>query len=180
MALTRKLMKGLGLTDEQIDTIIEAHAETVDGLKSERDQFKASHEALPGIQKELDDLKAAGANDGGYKEKYEKEHADFEAYKADIAGKETKAAKEKAVRAYFESKNITGKNLEIAMRGVKAEMEGVELEGDAIKDASSLDALVAGDFAGLVGVPFTKGAPVPTPPTGDPAGKDAFLEGFDG
>ena len=27
MALTRKLMKGMGLTDEQVDTIIEAHTD---------------------------------------------------------------------------------------------------------------------------------------------------------
>ena len=33
MALTRKLLKGMGLTDEQVDTIIEAHTDTVDGLK---------------------------------------------------------------------------------------------------------------------------------------------------
>lgn len=32
MALTRKLLKGMGLTDEQVDTIIEAHTDTVDGL----------------------------------------------------------------------------------------------------------------------------------------------------
>ena len=34
MALTRKLLKGMGLTDEQVDTIIEAHTDTVDGLKA--------------------------------------------------------------------------------------------------------------------------------------------------
>ena len=39
----------------------------------------------------MDDLKAAG--DGGYKEKYEKEHSDFEAYKSGITEKESKAAK---------------------------------------------------------------------------------------
>lgn len=34
MALTRKLLKGMGLTEEQMDTIIEAHTDTVDGLKA--------------------------------------------------------------------------------------------------------------------------------------------------
>ena len=109
MALTRKLLKGMGLTDEQVDTIIEAHTDTVDGLKADVTRYKADAEKLPGIQKQLDDLKAAG--DGGYKEKYEKEHSAFEAFKTDITEKESKAAKEKAVRAYFESKNITGRRL---------------------------------------------------------------------
>ena len=148
MALTRKLLKGMGLTDEQVDTIIEAHTDTVDGLKADVGKYKADAEKLPGVQKELDDLKAAG--DGGYKEKYEKEHSAFEAFKIDITAKESKAAKEKAVRAYFESKNITGANLDLAMRGCGEEMAALELDGEKIKDTKSLDALVDGTYKGLV------------------------------
>ena len=148
MALTRKLLKGMGLTDEQVDTIIEAHTDTVDGLKADVTRYKADAEKLPGVQKQLDDLKAAG--DGGYKEKYEKEHSAFEAFKTDITAKESKAAKEKAVRAYFESKNITGANLDLAMRGCGEEMAALELDGEKIKDTKSLDALVDGTYKGLV------------------------------
>lgn len=148
MALTRKLLKGMGLTDEQVDTIIEAHTDTVDGLKADISKYKADAEKLPGIQKQLDDLKAAG--DGGYKKKYEKEHSDFEAYKSGITEKESKAAKEKAVRAYFESKNITGANLDLAMRGCGEEMAALELDGEKIKDTKALDALVDGTYKGLV------------------------------
>ena len=43
MALTRKLLKGMGLTDEQVDTIIEAHADTVDGL-SDRSKVRCYNE----------------------------------------------------------------------------------------------------------------------------------------
>lgn len=148
MALTRKLLKGMGLTDEQVDTIIEAHTDTVDGLKADVSRYKADAEKLPGVQKQLDDLKAAG--DGGYKEKYEKEHSAFEAFKTDITAKESKAAKEKAVRAYFESKNITGANLDLAMRGCGEEMAALELDGEKIKDTKALDALVDGTYKGLV------------------------------
>ena len=52
MALTRKLLKGMGLTDEQVDTIIEAHTDTVDGLKADVTRYKADAEKLPGIQKQ--------------------------------------------------------------------------------------------------------------------------------
>lgn len=148
MALTRKLLKGMGLTDEQVDTIIEAHTDTVDGLKADVTKYKADAEKLPDIQKELEDLKAEG--DDGYKEKYEAEHRAFETYKAGITEKESKAAKEKAVRAYFESKNITGANLDLAMRGCGEEMAALELDGEKIKDTKSLDALVDGTYKGLV------------------------------
>lgn len=162
MALTRKLLKGIGLTDEQVDTIIEAHTDTVDGLKADVSKYKADAEKLPGVQKQLDDLKAAG--DGGYKEKYEKEHSDFEAFKSDVTAKESKAAKEKAVRAYFESKNITGANLDLAMRGCGEEMAALEMDGDKIKDTKSLDALIGGTYKSLVSTTQIKGANPATPP----------------
>lgn len=162
MALTRKLLKGMGLTDEQVDTIIEAHSDTVDGLKADMNRYKADAEQLPSVQKELNDLKAAG--DGGYKEKYEKEHKAFEDYKTDIIAKETKAAKEKAVKAYFESKNITGANLDLAMRGCGEEMAALELDGDKIKDTKSLDTLIEGTYKGLISTTQTKGANPATPP----------------
>lgn len=177
MALTRKLLKGMGLTDEQVDTIIEAHTDTVDGLKADIGRYKADAEKLPGIQKQLDELKATG--DDGYKEKYEKEHSAFETYKADVTAKEAKAAKEKAVRAYFEGKNITGANLELAMRGCGEEMAAIELNGDKIKDTKSLDALVAGTYKGLVSTSRTKGTDTSNPPGNTGAGtmtKEKIME----
>lgn len=162
MALTRKLLKGMGLTDEQVDTIIEAHTDTVDGLKADVTRYKADAEKLPDVQKQLDDLKAAG--DGGYKAKYEKEHSAFEAFKSDITAKESKAAKEKAVRAYFESKNITGANLDLAMRGCGEEMAALEMDGEKIKDTKILDALVDGTYKGLVSTTQTHGANPANPP----------------
>ena len=162
MALTRKLLKGMGLTDEQVDTIIEAHTDTVDGLKADVSKYKTDAEKLSDVQKELDDLKAKG--DDGWKEKHDKLKGEFDKYKGDIEAKETKANKEKAVRAFYESKGITGKNLEIAMRGSRAEIDGIELDGDKIKDNSALDALVKGDFSGLVATTTTKGANTATPP----------------
>lgn len=164
MALTRKSLKAMGLTDEQVDSIVEMHTETVDGLK---DKLKAAEEKatqLDGVQKELDALKAKGGDD--YKAKYEAEKQAFENYKADQTAKETKAAKESAVRAYFEGKNITGGNLNIAMRGAKDEINGLELDDTGkIKDTSALDALVGGEYAALVVTTQTRGARTETPPT---------------
>lgn len=162
MSITRKMLKGMGLTEDQQDTILEAHTETVNEIKAERDRLKADAEKLPGVQKQLDELKAAG--DGGYKEKFEKERKAFEDYKADITAKETKAAKEKAVRAYFESKNITGANLDLAMRGCGTEMAALEMDGEKIKDTKSLDALLTGTYKGLISTTRTKGANPANPP----------------
>ena len=162
MALTRKALKAMGITDEQVDSIIEMHTETVDGLKADVTKYRADAEKLPGVQKELDDLKAKG--DDGWKEKHDKVKSDFEKYKGDVEAKETRSAKEKAVRSFYESKGITGKNLDIAMRGSRAELDAVELDGEKIKDTGALDALVKGDFAGLVVTTDTHGVKTQTPP----------------
>ena len=139
---------GEACTEEIENRLVALHLGVVDPLKDDLAKYKADAEKLPNVQKQLDDLKAAG--DGGYKEKYEKEHSAFEAFKTDITAKESKAAKEKAVRAYFESKNITGANLDLAMRGCGEEMAALELDGEKIKDTKSLDALVDGTYKGLV------------------------------
>lgn len=163
MALTRKSLKAMGLTDEQIDSVIEMHAETVEALKEQRDTYKADAEKLTEVQAELDAMK----NDG-YESKYENEHSAFEAYKADVTARENKAAKTAAVRKYFEAKGITGKSLDIAMRGAGAEIEAAELDGDDLKDTTALDTLISGDFAGLVGKTEIKGADVSHPPVNNP------------
>lgn len=161
MALTRKLLKSMGIEDEKIDQIIEAHTEVTDGLKAERDNFKAKAEKLDAVEKELNTLKAAG--DGGYKAKYEAEYTAHEALKKQIAEKESKAAKENAVRAYYESKNIKDKNLTIAMRGTN--LDAIELGEDGkIKDTKAIDDLVSGDFASLVYTQQTQGANTQNPP----------------
>ena len=166
MSLTRKLLKGMELTNEQENTIIEAHTDTVDGLKEQVKTYKADAEKLPNVQKELDDLKAAG--DGGWEEKakdFEKKYNDLV---AENKNKETKAAKESAAKAFFESKGITGNSLEIAMRGSSAEIAALDLDGEKIKDSSALDALVNGTFKALVSTTTTKGANIPNPPVTTP------------
>ena len=169
MALTRKFLKAMGIEDEKIDQIVDAHTETVDGLKNELKAAKEKADKLDGVEKELNELKAKGED--GYKEKYEKEHKAFEDYKNDVTAKQTKAAKEAAAKAYFEAKNITGANLSIAMRGARDEINSIELdENGKIKDAKELDDLVAGEYAGLIVSTSTKGAKTATPPANNGGG----------
>lgn len=163
MALTRKMLKAMSIEEEKIDQIIEAHTETVDALKADRDSYKNDASKLKKVQEKLDDLKAKG--DDGWKEKHDKVKKEYDEYKSDVEGKQARETKEKATRAYFESAGITGKNLEIAMRGSRAEIDALEMDGEKIKDTASLKALVDGDFASLVTTTTTRGASTTTPPT---------------
>lgn len=149
-------------TEDMENQFIALYLGAVDPIKDELAKVKGDAERLPAVQAELDDLKAKG--DDGWKEKHDEVKREFDDYKAAQTAKEAKAAKEAAVKAYFESKNIVGKSLDIAMRGSRDEIEALELENGKIKDASALDALIAGDFSGLVGTTTVRGADTANPP----------------
>ncbi len=59
MALTRKMLKAMGIEDEEIEQIIEEHVESVDGLKAERDRYRGGAEEAEGLRKQLEEAKAA-------------------------------------------------------------------------------------------------------------------------
>ncbi len=169
MALTRKLLKGMGLSEEVIDTIIEAHAETVDGLKEEVNKYKGDAEQLPAVQKELNELKTAG--DGGYKEKYENEHKAFEDFKKAQTEKETRQAKVNAYTAFLKSVGVSEKRIPSIIK--VTDLNAVELEGDAVKDADKLTESVKTEWADFIETSNTGGASTATPPANNPNnGKD--------
>lgn len=166
MAITRKLLKGIGLTEEQQDTIIEAHTDTVNGLKADVDRYKADAEKLPGVQKELDDLKGKG--DDGYKEKYESEHKAFEDYKKTVDAEKTTAAKEKAVEAVLKKIGVSEKRLQSVAKLAKADglLDALELNDDgAVKEADKLEKNLKDSYSEYITTTSKKGADTPTPPS---------------
>ena len=123
----------MGLTDEQVDTIIEAHTDTVDGLKADVSKYKTDAEKLSDVQKELDELKAKG--DDGWKEKHDKLKGDFDTYKKDVEAKETHSKKVEAYRTILKDAGLSEKGIEKAIK--YAEWDKIELEADGkLKGAS--------------------------------------------
>jgi len=165
LAITRKLLKGMGLTEEQQDTIIEAHTDTVNGLKADVDRYKADAEKLPGVQKELDDLKGKG--DDGYKDKYESEHKAFEEYKKTVDAEKTSAAKEKAVEAVLKKIGVSEKRLQSVAKLAKADglLDALELDDDgAVKEADKLEKSLKDSYSDYIVTTSTQGANTANPP----------------
>ena len=168
MVLTRTLLKGMGLDEEKVSTIIEAHIETVDGLKKDVNKYKADAEKLATVQKELDDLKAA--EDGGYKEKYEKEHKAFEDFKTAQTAKETRQAKENAYRELLKAVGVSEKRIPAILK--LTELDGIEMDGDKFKDADKLTESVKTEWADFIENSNTSGANTNTPPANNPNNGD--------
>lgn len=161
MALTRKLLKGMGLTDEQVDTVIEAHTETVDGLKEQRDAYKADAEKLPTVQAELDQLK--GGED--WKTKYETEHAAFDTYKKTIAANEQTAKVKEAYKALLLENKVDGKCID-SILGV-TDFSGMKLGEDGkLTDTDKLTTDINAKWSGFIVSAGMQGAHVDNPPKG--------------
>lgn len=151
MSLTRKSLKAMGLTDEQIDSVIEMHTETISGLKEKLDSVENNVETVEKLKAdvekyktELDDAKKTIADGEKYKEMYESEKSEYEKYKNDITAKETQAAKESAVWNYLKDKGIPDKRKAAVMRGIKDEIANTELtEKGKIKNTKVFDDLIS-------------------------------------
>lgn len=175
MALTRNFLKAMGLNDEQVGSIIDNHVETVDALKKERDAYKAQAEAADGIAKERDSYKEQLAKAGDAA----KVQADFDAYKAQVEGEKTNAAKTKAVRAALKAAGVNRDEFADLLMG-KVDLGKVELDGDKVKDADALISPLKGSYGGCFGEIMDKGTDKMNPPPGSKDGdKDAFEAGFD-
>ena len=156
----RKII-GESCTDEIENQLVALHLGVVDPLKDDVTRYKADAEKLPGVQKELDDLKAQG--DGGYKAKYEAEHKAFGDYKANVDAEKTTAAKEKALSDVLLKIGISEKRISSVARLAKGDglLDKLELDDKgAIKDAAELEKSLKTDY----GESSTKGADTSTPP----------------
>lgn len=163
MGFSRKMLKAMNIEEDKIDQIIDAHSETVDALKADRDTYKEDAAKLAAVQKELDELKAKG--DDGYKAKYEAEKAAHDALKADIAAKETKKAKTDAYRELLKGANIDEKRIATILRAEAPTIDKIELDADGkIKNAEQYTESIKSDWADFIVTQSAKGANTATPP----------------
>ena len=158
MALTRKLLSALGIEADKIDQIIDAHTETVDGLKKERDEYKAKAERFDEVKAKYDELKATAKDSGDY-EKLKKE---FDDYKAEIQNKETATAKREALKKVAKDAGLTETGINKAVK--YADLSAIELDEEGnVKDAKSLMKSLKEEWPEHIAKAVTSGANTATP-----------------
>ena len=162
MALTRSMLKGMGLTEEQVSAIIDAHTETVDGLKDSLKAAKADADKLKDVQKELDDLKSTNGDD--YKAKYEKEHSDFDEYKKTVANEKATAEKRSLYRELLRECGVDAKRIDSVMK--VADIDAAKVKDGKIENAEDLTKSIKSEWADFIATDSTRGANVQTPPQG--------------
>ena len=168
MALTRKMLKAMGVEEEKIDQIIEAHSETVDSLKADRDNYKKDADQLKSVREELDELKAKG--DDGWKEKHDKLKGDFDTYKKDVEAKETHSKKVEAFKAILKDGNFSEKGIEKAVKYADFEKMELDEDGKTIKNAPEHLKAAKEEWAEYVTTTTTTGAKTSNPPANNGTG----------
>lgn len=172
MALTRKFLKALEIEGDKADQIIEAHTETMDGLKAILEAAQSDAGKVADLQKQLEaaqaDLEAAKKDN--YKVKYEAIKEDFETFKAEQAKKDARTAKETAYRALLKEAGVSEKRIEAVLR--VSDVDGVELDDKgAIKGADKLSESIKTEWADFIPTTHTEGAQTATPPATTGGGK---------
>lgn len=150
----------MSLTEEQIDTIIEAHTDVVDALKEERDRYKADAEKLPAVEKELKEFKASG---GDFEAKYNDLKKQFDDYKSEQSAAAEKAAKETAYKEMLKEAGVSEKRIASVMRVTNLTDIQLDKEGK-LKDKEKLVENVKAEWADFIDTKSEKGADTPTPP----------------
>lgn len=169
MALTRKLLKSMGIEEEKIDQIIDAHTETVDVFK----QYKADAEKLADVQKELADLKAK--TDEGLQKKYDDMKAEFERYKKEVEDNKLLESKKAAYAEIVKDAGLSDKGISKALK--YTDWNKVELDDKGkVKDSANHIKSIKEEWSEYVVEEGTKGANTPTPPTNTGSHKYASKE----
>jgi hypothetical protein len=162
MAITRKMLKAMGVEEDAIEQIIEAHTETVEEIKAERDRLKSEAAKVPDLQRQLQEAKAGDGED--WKGKYEKAQADFDAYKSKTEKERADAEKSRLYRKLLADAGVDPKRLDAVMR--VADLDGVEVADGAIKDADALAEKAKAEWSDFIVRSGSAGADVDSPPAG--------------
>lgn len=183
LSLTRRMLKAMGIEDDTIDQIIEAHTETTDSLKAERDRYKSEAGKVGELTDELEkvrgQLKDAQDNDeyDELKKRYDEQSqelaklqesskalkSDFDGYKAEVEAKESKRAKEEAYKTLLEKAGISPKYVGKVLK--VTDLDGVEIQEDGtVKDADKLTEGIRSEWKEFIPTTSTNGTNPATPP----------------
>lgn len=168
MALTRKFLKALGIEEDKIDEIINAHGETVSALKDEIETAKQGANDLAAITKERD----------SYKQRVEalekasgdaaKVQAEYDAYKKQVETDKANAGKKALVKKALEAAGANPAAIDLMLGTV--DLSTVEMDGEKLKDEKAVLKPIREAHAGLFGTVKNQGTPPTNPPIGGGSG----------
>lgn len=152
----------MGIEEEKIDQIIEAHVEVVSSLKDERDEYKDKAEKFDDVEKELKTLKAD--NEGNsWKEKYDELQADFDNYKEKQEEEKTRQATVNAYKEILKKTGVSEKRIDSILKITDVSEFKLDKDGN-LKDADKIAKNVKEEWSDFIVQEGMEGAKVENPP----------------
>lgn len=169
MALKRSSLEAMGLSEQQIQSVIDMHTDTVNALKEKIDAAESGKEASDKLKADYDKLKAdydtikqTVADNAKYKEQYETTKAEYEKFKTDTETKAAKAAADATFTKWLRENGYTEKG---AAKIVKYGGFTPEFNKDGtIKNADKLSESVSAEWPEYKAKEHVEGAKTETPP----------------
>lgn len=169
MAFSRNWLKAMGLTEEQVESVMAEHVSVTDALKKERDQYKTDlateqtatkteTDKLSKVQKELDDLKKED-----WKKKYEDEHTALETLRTEATQKETQEKIRAAYKKLLQDEKINSDRIDLVMK--KTDFSEMALDKDGnLENLDGLKKTISEDWGCFQVTTSNRKASVATPP----------------
>jgi hypothetical protein len=150
-----------------INAIVTAIKTAVGNEFVDKERYKAKLSEIETLKEQKQTAEDNATTAEKWKDKYDGLKGEFDSYKASVAAKETKAAKESAYKAILNAVNIPDKWLDRVMKGV--DLDAIELtDKGEIKGADKLKESIKTEWADVIGTTEQQGADVKNPPNNNP------------
>lgn len=163
MALTRKFLSALGIEQDKVDEIVQAHVETVDALKDEIAKYKDKAEKYDTVNSELQELKG---KENPYEAQYNELKSEYENYKEQVQSEKTTANKKSLYKDLLRDCGVSEKRLNAILKVTS--MDSIELDDEGhIKEADTLKESIKNEWSDFIVKTDNIGADTETPPANE-------------
>ena len=163
MSITRKYLKGIGLTEEQVEAVIDEYTAKVNDLQTEINTYKKDSETLVTVQKELDDLKKNTADYDELKTKYSDEHKAFEDYKKNVEETNSLNRIKDAYKALLKAQKVDEKRIDAILKVTDLKEQKLDKDGK-FENESKLVESIKEEWKDFIVTEENRGKPVENPP----------------
>lgn len=180
MALTknqvREILSAAGVAsdkmDEAVNKIVDGHVTSINALREERDNYKADAEKLPGVQKELDDLKKTTADGGDWEKKYNDKNTEFENFKTQVQKEKDTATKKNLYRGLLKELKVDEKRYDSILK--LTDLENLKLNKDGAFDkVDDIKNSIKSEWADFIVTDKVDAGKVDTPPDNNGSGQQS-------
>lgn len=163
MSLSRKFLSALGIEQDKVDEIVQAHVETVDALKDEIAKYKDKAEKYDTVNSELQELKG---KENPYEAQYNELKSEYENYKEQVQSEKTIANKKSLYKDLLRDCGVSEKRLNAILKVTS--MDSIELDDEGhIKEADTLKESIKNEWSDFIVKTDNIGADTNTPPAND-------------